>query len=298
MAATSVLPGSPASRREAALLPQSEDGIGLGAVMALFAHVLLVIALAFGVQWHTAEPEGVTAELWAQVPQIAAPKGETPQPPTPPQPPVEQPKPEPTPKAVEPPKPTQAERDAEIAIEKAKAREQKEKAREEAERQQKLKQQQAEREKAEQDKRDKAKADAEAAQRKKDEDKKLAAMREKLRQEQLQRIMGQAGGTGEPTSTGKAARDAGPSASYGGRLKARIKPNIVTPGNVEGNIKAIAIVYLAPDGRVVSARITKSSGNPLWDDAVIDAILKTEVFPRDVDGRVPSPIELTFTPSE
>nr|WP_256490028.1 cell envelope integrity protein TolA [Ideonella oryzae] len=52
--------------------------------MSLLAHLLLVLGLTLGVQWHTADPEGVTAELWSAVPQIAAaPQGQTDGQPTP-----------------------------------------------------------------------------------------------------------------------------------------------------------------------------------------------------------------------
>ena len=37
----------------------------------------------------------------------------------------------------------------------------------------------------------------------------------------------QAGATGDPTSPGRASQTAGPSAGYAGRIRARIKPNIV-----------------------------------------------------------------------
>ena len=40
----------------------------------------------------------------------------------------------------------------------------------------------------------------------------------------------------------------------------------------------------------------QSSGNKAWDDAVLRAIDKTEVLPRDTDGRVPPVIVLGFRP--
>ena len=40
----------------------------------------------------------------------------------------------------------------------------------------------------------------------------------RLREEQMKRMLGQAGATGAPQSTGSAQRDAGPSASYAGRI--------------------------------------------------------------------------------
>jgi hypothetical protein len=51
-------------------------------VLAVLVHLLLIVAIAFGVKWRAHEPEGVSAELWSAVPQIAAPRAVSP-PPTP-----------------------------------------------------------------------------------------------------------------------------------------------------------------------------------------------------------------------
>src|SRR5262245_18828223 len=108
-------------KRQDSLMPQRPDGIGKGTALAVLVHVGLIIALAFGVAWRSQTPAGVSAELWAAVPQVAAPTPvqSKPTPPQPqPQPP--QPQPQPQPKPEEPPKPTQAQIDAQIAIEKEK----------------------------------------------------------------------------------------------------------------------------------------------------------------------------------
>ena len=83
-------PLQPLATPREALHPPTADSPRTGWVMSLLAHALLVLALTLGVQWHTADPEGVSAELWSTVPQIAAaPLGQAdgqPQPqPTPPQ---------------------------------------------------------------------------------------------------------------------------------------------------------------------------------------------------------------------
>ena len=56
-----------------ALLPRAPGGTGVGAVLALLAHAALVWALTSTVQWRTRPPEVVSADLWASVPQAAAP---------------------------------------------------------------------------------------------------------------------------------------------------------------------------------------------------------------------------------
>ena len=119
-----------------------------------------------------------------------------------------------------------------------------------------------------------------------------------MRQENLQRIQGMAGASGGPNATGTALKSSGPSASYAGRLVGRIKPNITYPGDVVGNPRAEVEVRVAPDGTITSRRIVQSSGNKAWDDAVLRAIDKTEILPKDTDGRVPPLIVLGFRPSD
>lgn len=272
--------GSMAMQRDA-LMPRSPGGTGPGLVLALLVHGLLLLALAVGVSWRASEPEAVSAELWAAVPEVAAPKAVEPEP-------VPVPKPEPPP----PPKPAaraEPEPDAQIAIEKQKREERERKQEEERKLAEKRKQEEAEKLAAE-----KRKQEQEDKRKRLLEEQKLAALRE----QNLKRMLGQAGATGAPTSTGTAARDAGPSASYAGRIKARIKPNITFADTIDGNPEASVEVRLSPDGTIVGKKLVKSSGSAAWDEAVLRAIDKTEVLPRDIDGRVPSPMLITFKPRD
>ncbi len=274
--------------RQDNLMPQRTGGMGKGTAMALLVHVGLLVALAFGVSWRSQTPVGVSAELWAAVPQIAAPPVVEPKPvptptPTPPPPPP------PKPTAETPPKPSQAE--AQIAIEKEKAERQQRELREQQERQ-RQEQERIEREKAEKLAAQKQR-ELEIKRQKEEEDRQA-----KQREENLKRMLGQAGGTGAPNSPGTAAREAGPSSSYAGRIVARVKPNIVLTDEVPGNPSADVEVRCAPDGTIVGRRLVKSSGNREWDDAVLRALDRTEVLPRDTDGRVPSSMVIAFRPRE
>ena len=112
----------------------------------------------------------------------------------------------------------------------------------------------------------------------------------------LKRMLGQAGTTGAPSSTGSALKDAAPSASYAGKLIARIKPNIVFTDSISGNPAADVEVRASASGTILARRLVKSSGHKDWDDAVLRAIDRTGELPRDVDGRVPPLIVITFTP--
>ena len=108
-------------------------------------------------------------------------------------------------------------------------------------------------------------------------------------------MLGMAGATGGENAAGTAQRASGPSSGYAGRIAARIKPNIVFPDDIPGNPEAVVSVRTAPDGSVIGTPVLlKSSGVRSWDEAVIKAILRTEVLPKDIDGRVPSSMELHF----
>ena len=290
-----------------ALLPRPPGGLAPGAALALLVHGLLIAALTAGVDWRSSPTEAVSAELWAAVPQSAAPRAAEAPTPTPVAPVAKvEPPPAPLPVPAQPAKPAikaePAAPDAQIAIERAR-REATERERAAKERADKLK---AERElardqervrtvEAERQKQADATKKRDAEQRARQaEEKRLADQRA----ENLKRMLGQAGATGSPTATGNAARDAGPSASYVGRLVASIKPNIVFNELVPGNPAAEVEVRAASSGTIISRRLIKSSGNKEWDEAVLRAVDRTGTLPRDTDGRVPPSIVISFRPQE
>jgi len=289
------------------LRPQPPGGMGRGALLALGVHGLLVVALAVSVSWRSQTPQTFSAELWASTPQVAAPRAEESTPVAPPPPPPPPPAPAPVPRVAPPPAPAV---DAQIAIEKArrekeqaereKAEREKAKAeREKAEREKlaRAEKEKAEREKVERERQAAAKAKAEAQARQEQREKQAEEQRlAKQREDNLKRMLGQAGATGAPGSTGTALKDAAPSASYAGRLIARIKPNILLTETVTGNPAADVEVRASPTGTILSRRLVKSSGNKDWDEAVLRAIDRTGELPRDTDGRVPPVLVITFTP--
>jgi colicin import membrane protein len=250
--------------------PPPTAGLPKSLGLAVLAHALLLAALTWGISWKRDAPMAVAeAELWSAIPQQAAAK-------------LVEPPPAPPPVLAPPKKVAPAVPDASIALEREKQRLKKE----QQEAREKLEQQKLQKEKqAELDKRKEAlKAQEEA--------KKLEAQR----QANIQRATGLANATGAATATGSAQQSSGPSASYGGRIQARVRPNIVYPDDIATNPAAEVEVRAAPDGTIIGRTLLKSSGVKSWDDAVLKAIDKTEVLPRDVDGRVPSVIVITFRP--
>ncbi|MDO8318371.1 cell envelope integrity protein TolA [Rhodoferax sp.] len=282
--------------------PPATPGVLRAMVLALLAHGLLLAALTWGVHWQRdVQMTPAEAELWAAMPVAAAPALQQPEPkPEPPQP-----KPEPLPPPPTPVAPAPLKVDIALAQEKQRLQKQKQLALEKQ--QEKLKSEKLRLEKLQQEKarEDKLKADKlkQAADKTKlAQDKKLAEQQaqqlEAQRAKNLQRMTGLAGASGASGATGTALKSAGPSGTYAGRLQARIKPNIVFTEDINGNPTAVVSVRTSADGTIIARRLAQSSGVAAWDEAVLRAIDKTAVLPRDTDGRVPSPLEISFRPKD
>lgn len=246
--------------------PPAQPGLARGMGMAIFAHLLLLAALTWGVNWKR-QTSTVTAEaeLWSSIPQQAAPRAVAPPPPPPPKP---EPKPAPAPLPVDkaPDIVDKQDKPPKKPVEKPPEPKAKPEVKPAA---------------------DPAALKKEAQKKAAEEAKQLDAQRE----ENLQRMAGIAGASGGPTATGNAPQSSGPSSGYGGRIKAKVKPNLVFTATVSGNPLVSIEVRMAPDGTILGQpRIVKSSGNREWDEAVLRAFEKTEVLPRDVDGRIHSPL--------
>jgi len=285
-----------------ALLPRPPGGTGPGAVLALLVHAGLVAALTVSVDWRARTPDVVSAELWASVPQVAAPPAPVtaPQPAPVPPPAPAVPAPSPTP-APAPPKAAAPPAEPDIATQRAerrKAEAERRKAEAEAEADRRRLAAEKKRADDEKAKREKAAQAAQAAKEAQAQAERVA----KQREENLRRIISQAGGvaggTGPATSTGTAAQSAAPSAAYAGRLVQLIRGNLVFTGSIPDNSAAEVEVTTAAGGTIISRRVVKSSGHKDWDEAVLRAIDKTGTLPRDVDGRVPSRLVITFRPRE
>lgn len=277
------------------LAPRAEPGALRAFGLAMLVHLLLLIALTWGVNWKSKDLTlSFEAELWSALPQEAAPPLEAPPPPPAPVAPPAPPPPAPKAEAVP---------DADIAIEREKKRlaDEKKKAQALAEKAEKAKKIEEAKKLAEA----KAKAASEAkleakklADQKEQLVKKEAALEAKQRKENLERMNAQLGATGAEDAKGSAQKASGPSASYGSKVRAKVKPNIVFTEDIAGNPVAEVEVRTTPGGTITSQRLVKSSGNKAWDDAVIKAIIRTETMPRDTDGRVPTPMIIEFRPKD
>ena len=247
--------------------PAPNGGNGRALVLAVGVHALLLLALNWGTLW-SQQPQdlSVEAELWSAVPQPAAPKAEIP--PEPDTPPTPEPEPQPEPPPVKPAEAPKPVVDPQIAIDKLK----------------------------------KKQAEKEEETKRKAQEKQEAKEAQTRHQEAVKRLQSMAGSAGTPVDTGVAPKASGPSASYIGRLRAKVKPNITFPDNllqnVAGNPTAEVEVTCSPSGKIEDVNLVKSSGNSAWDEAVLNGLRKTAMLPRDVDGSVPTRLVFSFRPRD
>src|SRR3989344_1477117 len=245
--------------------------------LAVLVHVVLIGALTGGVNWkNSADQPAVEAELWAAVPQQAAPRAVEPPPPPPAPEPAEArppaPPPPPPPPPGRPTSPPNAKRNARSRRRKRASSNWSVKS-------------------ANVSARKKSAATAWSRKRrnackKKKKRKKSSA---KSSWPSRRRPSRKSRRSWPKTS----ARQKKPPSA-----KPMLRPNIVYPDAISGNPRAEVEVRLAPDGTIVGKRLVQASGNKAWDDAVLRALDKTETLPRDVDGRVPSSLTIGFRPQD
>lgn len=286
-------------------------------MLAVVVHMALLAFLWVGIRWQNETPLTVEAEIWDPQVREAAP---LPPPVAEPEPPKPTP-PVPTPVVKAPPPPPKVEETPvakpDIALEKEKKEQKRKELEKERKEQEKEREKEArlEREKADKLKKEKQEADQKLARQKEDADAKKKAEADKLaaekrqkqqaadskaaeqrRQDDLKRMMSQAGGTGD------AAKSQGPRGDpgYANKVAAKIRSNTVfeVPAGLAGNPPVEYAVELLPDGSVRGIRKTKSSNVPGFDEAVARAIEKSQPFPPDKDGKVPGSINVIHKPKD
>ena len=316
--------------------PPRERGTWRSLGLAVVMHCLLLLFLLHGIQWQNSAPVGAQAELWTaeELNQPVTPP--TPQPPAPVVPKVvTPPPPDDADIALQEAKKRQQqaqeqallaeqERQKQLQLQQeADARLQQERAA-----QAKLAQQKADAQKLAQQKADDLKQQqlkdqqlqdqqakqqqqqAQAAQQKAEEQKeqkakqaaelKAKAQADKARAANLARLQGSA--TGETTganglgSTGTGTGSGGTGAGYADKVRRLVLPNIVLTSSIDGSPTAVVALHCAPDGDVLEAHISQSSGNAIWDDAVLRAVQKSGRMPRDTNGSTPANFTITFRP--
>lgn len=244
--------------------------------MALGVHLVFLLLLVFGVSWQTQHPAPVMVDLWEAMPAPpkVAPPPKPPRPakpvPAPPKPPVV--RDEPSPKAPD------------IALEKKKA---------ETERLKKLEALRLAEAKA---LAETARIEAEAV--KKMHEKQLADQkkREQQRQQEQEEVAKRVAAevaanesrlAKQAEARAAANRQQSEMASLVGqfrdKISATVRGNTRLPDGLQGNPEVRCQVRVLPTGEVLSVRVTQSSGNAAYDDAVVRAIKLSSPLPLPAD---------------
>jgi colicin import membrane protein len=288
-------------------------------LLAVAVHALLLAFLWIGISWQKTEPPAVEAEVWDMKLETAA----APPLPPPPQEAEPAPRPEPTPtppppvpKAAEPEPVKPAPPDINLEREKKLAEQKKQRELLEKKEREELKAKEIADKKADEQKKlaekkelEKKELDKKLAAEKLDAEKKKLAAAEKAakakaeaaEQAKLDKLRADElkRMMGAAGSAGSAQKSTGPQGDpgYVGKLTAIIKSNTNFTGStdVPGNPKAVFKVEQLPTGEILSVRLTKSSGIPQFDEAVERGINKSSPLPKKKDGTVERTLVVNFS---
>jgi colicin import membrane protein len=258
-------------------------------ILAIGMHVVVLLLLIFGVVWQrrVSQPAAVV-DLWSSTtPPKAEPKSK-PKPKPKPEPEPE-PKPKPKPKVEHkppppPPKPeTKPIPKADIALKERLEKERKLKEQQELE---KKREREVERRKEDEAKKRKAEREQRELEAKKKEEEKKKLEKERVAKE----AEAKKAAAEKAALDAKLAREAAAAQSriydeYIRQIVNKVRRNIVEPPNLQGNPQVEFDVRLLPGGDVLDSalRMTKSSGNAAYDEAVQRAILRASPLPLPPD---------------
>lgn len=232
-------------------------------LLALAVHAAFFGLIVFGVSWQNRPAPPLEAELWKDLPPAKAAKSAEPAPeppapepappkPEPPKPEPPKPPPKPEPVKAEPPKPDPA-----IAEKREREKKEQEK-RDRLEREKK--------EKLEKDRAEKQKAEEAEKKRKAEEEKARVA---KARAEAEARAAAEAVAASRQNEVNL----------YRGRIRDKIRGRANVPDTVTGKPEVEVRITLLPGGEVLDIKLVKSSGNRIYDEAILRAIRSASPLP-------------------
>jgi colicin import membrane protein len=263
----------------------------LSGALTLLMHGLFVALLVFSIAWQKRETPAMMAELWSSLPPVPQPKVEPPPPPKvepKPEPPKPVPKVEPKPEPKPVPKPDIALREKQEKERKAKElaekKEKERKARELAEKREKER-----------------KAKELAEKKKKEEQARLEALKLQQAKEAEERRQREQQEALKKLAEQQAAAQAQLVDEFKRRIADKIRRFIVEPPSLKGNPEVELRVTVLPGGEVLEVRTARSSGQPLWDNAVERAVMKAQPLPLPPDPalmRQFRELNLKFRPKE
>ncbi|RCS58107.1 energy transducer TonB [Parvibium lacunae] len=228
--------------------------------LAVLMHSLLLLGLLMHVDWRSRQTEAVEAEIWSSLPVTAGRPAPPPEPPVPPTPLA---------KPVERPAPAIQEKPAIALPEKKPPPPEKTPV-------------------------TKPPVQTPAS----ESNKQAEALREKLRQQELDRLFGKAspeakGNDSQSTASRSQGRNDNEFAS---QVRGCIRPHIRKLATLNGNPEALYRIELLPDGTHIEVKLLKTSGQRTWDETVERAIRNCDPLPRPKTGSMPRHIDIGFRP--
>lgn len=243
-------------------------------LLALAVHGAFFALIVFGVSWQNRPSPPLEAELWKDLPPVKAARTPEPVPakepskpePPPPEPPKPEP-PKPPPKAepakVEPPRPDPAI---------AEKREREKKEQEKRERLEREKKEKLEKQKAEE-----ARQKADEAKKKREAEE--ADRKRKADEEKARVAKARAEAEAKAAAEAVAASRQSEINQWRGRIRDKIRGRANVPDTVTGRPEIEVRITLLPGGEVLDIRMEKSSGNRIYDDAILRAIRSASPLP-------------------
>lgn len=101
------------------------------------------------------------------------------------------------------------------------------------------------------------------------------------------------GNSAAPTTAAAAQSATDP---YVEKVQRRVRPNIIWSGDTAG-LETVISVRCSPTGTLLSATITRSSGNQAWDDAALRAVQRSDPMPQDINGKTPESFKIPLRPA-
>lgn len=98
------------------------------------------------------------------------------------------------------------------------------------------------------------------------------------------------------SGTGRGAGGNATSPGYAEKVQRRVRPNIVWAGETAG-LETVVSVRCSSSGTLLSASISRSSGNEQWDQAALRAVQRSDPMPVDTDGKAPDHFTITLRPA-
>ena len=83
--------------------------------------------------------------------------------------------------------------------------------------------------------------------------------------------------------------------SLSNEYKEKIKASVMSNVSEQPSAGPVTVqIKSKPDGIILAKQLIRSSGDPDWDNAILQAIDKTEKLPTDIDGRTPTTMVMKF----